>query len=372
MWHCVPPVEPTRCLNHCHCRRCTRAGWGTLDIQTFGNAGGWHSRTFSDQTQHQAAGLIEGFLTAREIYPNYLNNLGFTFGDGGPPQAVVKFLADQEAWAKAQAADRAQTDPVWAHVAAVLAQFDGLVKGYQLYSDAGGVGAPPIDRFGLQMLNAIGDLFQIVPAVSPSARIDWSRLGAEQKRRELRRQGHCSALIKVTGAFEDLLMAHSSWFEYGDMNRIFKHYSFAFDVQAGAHRISFSSYPGYLESLDDFYMMDSGLGMVQTSNGVMNNSLYDLIKPQSLLAWQRVRAVSVETLGSVRSTFRFGESPGLNFCFGCLTLTLYTFMSLCRTCAPLPTRMTQSPFAMVSRHRHLQVQAKSGTRRSKLRQVGHT
>jgi hypothetical protein len=27
-------------------------------------------------------------------------------------------------------------------------------------------------------------------------------------------------------------------------------------------------------------MMDSGLGMVQTSNGVMNNSLYDLVKPQ--------------------------------------------------------------------------------------------
>lgn len=39
-------------------------------------------------------------------------------------------------------------------------------------------------------------------------------------------------------------------------------------------------------------MMDSGLGMVQTSNGVMNNSLLELVKPQSLLAWQRVRVAS--------------------------------------------------------------------------------
>ena len=34
--------------------------------------------------------------------------------------------------------------------------------------------------------------------------------------------------------------------------RIFKHYHFAFKAMAGANRISFSSYPGYLESLDDF------------------------------------------------------------------------------------------------------------------------
>ena len=34
-------------------------------------------------------------------------------------------------------------------------------------------------------------------------------------------------------------------------------------------------------------MMDSGLGMVQTSNGLMNNSKLDLITPKSLLAWQR-------------------------------------------------------------------------------------
>jgi len=53
--------------------------------------------------------------------------------------------------------------------------------------------------------------------------------------------------------------------------------------------MSFSSYPGMLESLDDFYMMDSGLVMIQTTNSIFNTTLYDLVVPQSLFAWQRVR-----------------------------------------------------------------------------------
>lgn len=72
----------------------------------------------------------------------------------------------------------------------------------------------------------------------------------EEMTAELRKMGHCSALVKVTGSYDDLFMGHSSWFEYANTNRIFKHYTFAFKAEAGANIISFSSYPGYLESLD--------------------------------------------------------------------------------------------------------------------------
>jgi len=41
--------------------------------------------------------------------------------------------------------------------------------------------------------------------------------------------------------------------------------------------------------LDDFYIMDSGLAMLQTTNGIPNATLYDLVTPYSLFAWQRVR-----------------------------------------------------------------------------------
>lgn len=46
---------------------------------------------------------------------------------------------------------------------------------------------------------------------------------------------------------------------------------------------------GFLESLDDFYLMSNGLIMLQTTNNVFNMSLYDLVTPQSVPAWIRVR-----------------------------------------------------------------------------------
>jgi len=77
------------------------------------------------------------------------------------------------------------------------------------------------------------------------------------------------------------------------MNRIFKHYNLQLNSPyVAAKKVSFSSYPGYLESLDDFYYMDSGLVMLENTNNVYNMSLFDLVVPQSLYAWQRVRLAS--------------------------------------------------------------------------------
>lgn len=257
-------------------------GWGTLDIRTSSNLG--------DAQQHHAAGFLEGALTAKHIYTTYLNTLGFTFKGKPVPGSVLKFMSDQDAWARAQVksmgAGSAAPVPFWEHVEALLAQYDGMIAGYASSTQ------PKVPIFAWQLLNGVGDLFQIIPAVEKSQRLDWGAMTPEQAREALQKAGHCSALVKVTGDLSELFMGHSSWFEYANTNRIYKNYHFAFKAKAGANRISFSSYPGYLESLDDFYMMDSGLGMVQTSNGVPNNTLLDLITPQTLLAWQRVRVAS--------------------------------------------------------------------------------
>ena len=98
------------------------------------------------------------------------------------------------------------------------------------------------------------------------------------------------ALVRVLPGFEDMFMGHSSWFYYGATNRIFKHYHF--DIANDLFKMSFSSYAGYLESLDDFYVMNSGLVMLQTTINCLNSTLYDYVKPDSLPAWQRVRAAN--------------------------------------------------------------------------------
>ena len=59
--------------------------------------------SFTDAEQHRAAGILEGFLTAGEIYPTYLNNLAFVFGtESSIPPEVKAFMSEQEAWAKEQ------------------------------------------------------------------------------------------------------------------------------------------------------------------------------------------------------------------------------------------------------------------------------
>jgi len=45
--------------------------------------------------------------------------------------------------------------------------------------------------------------------------------------------------------------------------------------------------------MDDYYQMSNGLVMLQTTIEIYNTDLYDLVKPQSLFAWQRVRVANM-------------------------------------------------------------------------------
>ena len=97
-------------------------------------------------------------------------------------------------------------------------------------------------------------------------------------------------MVKITPEIDNLFIGHSSWFIYQNTLRIFKRYKFNFEtVKTAENHMMFSSYPGYLESLDDFYVMNSGLAMLQTTNGIPNTTLYDYVTSDSLYAWQRVR-----------------------------------------------------------------------------------
>ena len=69
-----------------------------------------------------------------------------------------------------------------------------------------------------------------------------------------------------------------------------------------------SSYPGALSSIDDWYVMDSGLATMETTNDVLNNTLYTMyVKPQSLFTWHRVRVCNALTTSAQEWVHTFAK-----------------------------------------------------------------
>jgi hypothetical protein len=74
------------------------------------------------------------------------------------------------------------------------------------------------------------------------------------------------------------------------MLRILKHYKFNFHYRGQlipGSDISFSSYPGTLLSIDDFYILNSGLVVIETTIGNANADLWKFVTPETLLYWVR-------------------------------------------------------------------------------------
>lgn len=262
-------------------------GWGELNIAS-GSTG-----SYSDQTIMFAAGYLEGALTAGRINENYENNYYIAFGQKSEQfvKKVEEWFDAQEEWMRNKIKSESKNSSLWRQMGNIVSQYDGLIAGY--------TENPPkekevLGKFAFQLLNGIGDYLTLGDVISPDGPPDWSSMTEEQITAKLGRMGHCSALIKVLPGYEDIFAGHSSWFSYGATMRIYKHFYFNLrDPSTSAKRMSFSSYPGYLVSLDDFYIMDSGLVMVQTTNNVFNTSLYKYVSTESLLAWHRVRLANL-------------------------------------------------------------------------------
>ncbi|KAM7115933.1 phospholipase B-like 1 isoform 1-T1 [Molossus nigricans] len=254
-------------------------GWGILEIRA-----GYGSQSLSNEIIMFVAGFLEGYLTASHINDHFINLYPQLIRKPFIVNKVQKFMQKQEEWARDNI-KTGQADPYWRHAGYVMAQMDGLYVGAMKKSLIKGV--KPLTLFQIQFLNAVGDLLDLIPSLSPAKNFSLKFFKRWDK-------GHCSALIKVLPGFENIYFAHSSWYTYAAMLRIYKHWDFNIkDQNTSSNRLSFSSYPGFLESLDDFYILSSGLVLLQTTNSVYNKTLLQLVTPQSLLAWQRVRVANM-------------------------------------------------------------------------------
>lgn len=270
-------------------------GWSQLWVQTATllpeEEGDAHTRRVDVLF---AAGYAEGALTHHRIDQHYANVLATLFpnaakGDAAELQvlaSVRRFLQQNLDWLRAQISlhrehpDRPDAR-YWAAMEALVAQFDGLAAGYHAFTASGS----PISTLDLFMLNAGGDMEDLISMASAQEHVELAPVTASLYK--FIKKLKCSALIRVLPGFQDLLWGHATWDAYSAMNRIFKHTELP-ALDGGARRkTSMSSFPGYLSSIDDWYMTSSGLAIMETTNGVFEPSLYAEVTPQSVLSWLR-------------------------------------------------------------------------------------
>ncbi|XP_043929904.1 phospholipase B-like 1 isoform X2 [Protopterus annectens] len=260
-------------------------GWGVLEI-----VAGFGSKPQGNKEKMYLAGFLEGFLTAPQMFDHHANIYPHIIRSNKTLEGVKDFIKKQDQWTREQV-KIFKKSPLWRHVGYVISQLDGLFAGAAEWAKRHQ--KPPLTYFDIQFLNAVGDLLDVIQELFPprGGTVFNSR---EQQKKSLWEMGHCSALIKVLPGYENIFMAHSSWFTYASTLRIYKHWNFNIsDPFTATSKISFSSYPGFLVSLDDFYILGSGLVMLQTTNQVFNSKLFKEVEPQSLFAWQRVRVANM-------------------------------------------------------------------------------
>merc|ERR1719327_1227855 len=123
--------------------------------------------------------------------------------------------------------------------------------------------------------------------------------------------GHCSAFVKVTGESKDLLVGHTTWDDYSKMTRIFKYYKFHVGAHTFASHIAMSSYPGCVSSTDNFYMLNSGLVVMDTNFEIINPKIYDRIRefPRNshLPTWMHVMVANRMARSGPQWSMFFGE-----------------------------------------------------------------
>jgi len=240
-----------------------------------------------------AAGLLEGALTCADVAAYWFNINRTASAD--PSSEGLRFIGEQDEFVRSEARRLGGVDDYWHAVSMVLAQFDGLLHGHNTFCPEESISAQE-----LLLLNLDGDLIDLVQAfpapkhpVEAGAAVLYSRQG-----RGFRRPPRCSALFKLLPDHSDIFFGHDTWDLYAAAGpRLFKSYTLPVrrGIRVESHVDVFSSSPGYLSSLDDYYTIagTAELVVIETSLEVKDTSLYELLSPHTVPCWLRVMVANM-------------------------------------------------------------------------------
>jgi len=305
-------------------------GWMELYVQAT------ESTRVSSDVKMYAAGWLEGLITASRISQFYSNTHQLLMKDEGNAHAlqnIRNMFYDELEYLKKNCNLHGGSnsieppDPYWKHARYVLLQMWGIKDGYNFAALAKGVHM--LDLVDLLVINSNGEMPELMEAYTPEAvkrrrafqgqaiirepsflqddghhrlrggqaktpplapggekkkkkKLESSNMTAQQADRDwesrLAKHGHCSALVRIGPENTDLFVGHTTWNDYGKMTRLFKYYQFNLpDAFTAASVVGMSSYPGCVSSTDDFYILNSGLVVMDTSLEILNPEIYDRV-----------------------------------------------------------------------------------------------
>ena len=261
----------------------TTKGWDFLTISSYDKP----DNKYDDSIKAYAMGYLEGLLNKDRIFSIYRNLMYFTFydNDNQLPENLIQYLTKNLEYMKTKSLKYKDTDPYWEHVYYIYQQMLGLFDGYNSAAE----NEKKIGFIYFQMVVANADIEDAVYYNNATRRPNFKNMTIEDIRSYTALHTHCSSLVKIANDLNDIWIGHNTWTTYGSMIRTFKEYRFVSNKQNEKSKVVvFSSYPGSLSSIDDFYYLDSKLVVMETTNSNFNDTLYDLLKPETLLTWVRV------------------------------------------------------------------------------------
>jgi hypothetical protein len=237
-------------------------GWSTLEIHS--------NASQPDDAQAYGAGVLESSLTLKRTEEFLENMIGSTLGWG---KSMKQYMDDNTQWVNDQVKANPSSD-YWKLVGLSYRQLQGMYDGYVNATIQ--AQHTPVSWDMYYSMSLEGD-FDDLCSVFKCDGMAATRA----------RKGHCSVLIKITA--DDLFMGHTTWTGFESMTRIFKLMDLPFSsVPVAAKAVTFSSYPGTIVSVDDWYQTDAGLVITETTIANNNQSLYDkYVVPQTVLYWAR-------------------------------------------------------------------------------------
>ncbi|ORC88091.1 lysosomal/endosomal membrane protein p67 [Trypanosoma theileri] len=245
------------------------------------------------QLAYRAMGYGEGYATQKQLEATLYNN--FLGADGiaalmKEAPVLVEWidthLAFMESRVKKNNDDDIDTDndnddndnddneTYGQELQQLLALMDGMVLGY---NDRLPHGENKLNRSWLFYLNFQAEMGDVLTAKLSSTALQQLRERMPRFLTDL----HCSALVKVVK--NDIFFSHVTWNSFNSMLRQYKTY------RVGSRFVTMSTYPGFIHSLDDWYMTHARLAVMETTIGVSNSSLIkEYISPETVSEFLRV------------------------------------------------------------------------------------